>query len=374
MTKTTIPISKPHLEKDEINNVLKCIKSGWISYAGKYVQEFEKTFTNYLGGGFSVAVSNGTAAIELALRTFKIGYGDEVIIPNFTFAATINAVINSGAKPVLADVEKSTWTIDIHEIKKKITKKTKAIIAVHIYGQPAKIDEIKKIAKKHKVKIIEDSAEALGATYKGRKIGIKSDCATFSFFANKTITTGEGGMLVFKNKKASELAKLLRNQGQSLKKQFWHDNAGFNFRMTNIQAALGVAQMKKINKFISKRKMIFKFYNDKLKKSDKIKFLPSNSWSENSYWYYTILINNIGKFQRNRLIKTLKSYGIETRPCFYPLNTMEPYKKYAQGTYKVSYNIGQNAITLPTFYSLEKKQQSYIVKILLKILKKYENK
>ena len=164
MTKITIPISKPHLEKDEKNNVLKCLNSGWISSAGKYVQEFEKSFVNYLGKGFGVAVSNGTVAIELALRTFKIGYGDEVIIPNFTYAATINAVINSGAKPVLVDIEKSTWTIDINEIKKKISKKTKAIIPVHVYGQPAKIDEIKSIATKNKIKVIEDCAEALGAT------------------------------------------------------------------------------------------------------------------------------------------------------------------------------------------------------------------
>ena len=370
MAKFTIPISKPYLGKEEKSNVIKCLNSGWISSSGKYVKEFEKSFIGYLGKGFGVAVSNGTVAIELALRAFKIGYGDEVIIPNFTYAATINAVINSGAKPILIDIEESTWTMDINEIKKNISKKTKAIIPVHVYGQPAKIDEIKNIAKKNKITVIEDCAEALGATYKNKKIGINSDCATFSFFGNKIITTGEGGMLVFKKKKKADFARLLRNQGQSIKKSFWHTSAGFNFRMTNIQAAIGVAQMKSINKFIIQRKKIFQFYNEKLENYKKISFLSSNLWSENSYWYYTIIIKNIGQLRRNKLIKILKKYGIESRPGFYPLNTMKPYKKYSQKKYKVSHYIGNNSITLPTYYSLKKNQQNYIIKILLKVIKK----
>ena len=371
--KKIIPISKPEIGEKEKKNVLKCLKSGWISGAipyGGYIAKFEKSFTNYLGGGYAVAVSNGTVAIQLALKTFGIGQGDEVIVPDITFAATINAVINSGITPVLVDIERDTWTIDSEEIKKAITKRTKAIIPVHLYGQPAKIDEIKKIAKKYKIKVIEDCAESLGATYKGRKVGLDSDCSTFSFFTNKLVTTGEGGMLVFKNYKIANYAKLLRNQGRIYNKPFWHDYSGFNFKMTNIQAAIGLAQMSKIKKFLSRRKKIFKFYNNLFKKNGKIYFLPSNNWSENSYWYYTVLIDGIDKNHKEKLMKRMKIAGIETRPGFYPLHSMKPYAKYGGKSYNISNYFAKNSISLPIFSSLKKTEQEYIAKIFLKEIKK----
>jgi perosamine synthetase len=367
--KKIIPISKPEIGKKEVSNVLRCLKSGWISGSGGwYVEKFEKSFTNYLEGGSGVAVSSGTVAIQLALKTLGIGKGDEVIVPNITFAATINAVINSGVTPVLVDIEKETWTIDLNQIKKAISKKTKAIMPVHVYGQPAKIDEIKKIAKKYKIKVIEDCAESLGATYKGRKVGLDGDCSIFSFFTNKLVTTGEGGMLVFKDPKKANYAKLLRNQGRVFNKPFWHKYAGFNFKMTNIQAAIGLAQMSKINKFLKKRKKIFNVYNKLLKKNEIINFLPSNAWSENSYWYYTIFIKGVEKNRKEILMKRLKKFGIETRPGFYPLHSMKPYIKYAKYNYKVSDYFSKNSISLPTFYLLKEAEQIYIVKTLLKAL------
>ena len=193
-------LSQPLLGKEELKNLNECVKSNWISSTGKFVKEFENKFSKYLGGGYSVAVSNGTTAIELALSTLGIKKNDEVIVPNFTFAATINAVLHLGAKPILVDCENDTWTIDLKKVSKLITKKTKAIIPVHIYGQPAKIDEIIKLAKQKKIFVIEDCAEALGSTYKKRKVGLDGHCTTFSFFPNKLITTGEGGMVVFKSR------------------------------------------------------------------------------------------------------------------------------------------------------------------------------
>ena len=364
------PLSEPEIGKEELKNVSYCIKSNWISSNGKFVKEFEKKFANYLGGGHAVAVSNGTTAIELALASVGIKKNDEVILPNFTFAGTINAVLNIGAKPVLVDCEKNTWTIDLNKVSRVINKKTKALLPVHIYGQPSKIDEIIDFAKRKKLKVVEDCAEALGATYKNRKVGLDGDCTTFSFFPNKLITTGEGGMVVFKSQKNASKARQLLNQGRSNKKKYWHEYAGFNFRMTNLQAAVGVAQLKKINFFLKKRKEIFKIYDKFFEKHNFIGLLPKNKWSTNSYWIYHILIKNIGERKRDKLIKLLTNDGIETRPGFYPLHSMRPFSKFGKGTYPVSSKIGVNSISIPTSLKLTKKKQKYIyLKIVEKIKK-----
>lgn len=368
-----IPVLSPQISIKERSNVLDCINSGWISSAGSYVEKFEKNFSNYLGGGYSLTVSNGTTAIELALRALGIGKGDEVLLPNFTFAATINAVINSKATPKLIDIDSETWTIDLNQIKKSITNRTKAIIPVHIYGQSAHSDEIRKIAKKFKLFIIEDCAEALGGFYKKRLIGREGDASTFSFYPNKLITTGEGGMVVFKDKKTYLKAKQLRNQGRSTSKMFWHDFAGFNFRMTNIQAAIGVAQLDRINTFLKLRKKVFKIYDSLFEKHDDIKLLPKNKWSKNSLWLYTILITSLNEVKRDLLIKKLAKLGIETRPGFYPLNTMDAYKKFAKGRYPNTNKISFISISLPSSASLKKHDISYIYKNVISVKKKLVN-
>ena len=370
MKKIKYFLAESILGKEELINLTKCIKSNWISSTGKFVPEFEKKFSKYIGGGHAVAVSNGTTAIELALATLGIKRGDEVILPNFTFAATINAVLNVGAKPVLVDCDKETWTLDLKKVLKVINKKTKAIIPVHIYGQPAKIDEIVKISKKYKIFIIEDSAEALGSTYKNRKIGLDGHCSTFSFFPNKLITTGEGGMVVFKKLKDSLKARILLNQGRSPKKNYWHILAGFNFRMTNLQAAVGVAQLKKINIFLNKRKKIFKNYDLLFRDSKFINLLPKNTWSTNSCWIYTILIKNIGESKRDKLMKILNSKGIETRPGFYPLNSMKPYAKFGKGSFQNSKSIGLNSISIPTSIKLSPYDQKFIFNQIVSSVKK----
>ena len=328
------------------------------------LMNLKKKFEKYLGGGHAVALSNGTTALEIALTALGIKKGDEVILPNFTFGGTINAILNNGATPVIADVSLKNWTLDLKNLKKKYTKKTKAIMPVHIYGQPYEIIKIKKFAKEKKLIIIDDCAEAIGGKYKGNIVGLENDCSCFSFFANKTITTGEGGMAVFKDKKFAAKARVLINQGLSSKKKYYHEFAGSNFRMTNMQASIGVAQLNVIKKLLSIRKNVFKIYDNGFKNINYLKLLPKNKWSENSYWLYTVLIKNVGEKKRDRIIINLKKVGIECRPGFYSLNRMNPFKKYSKGKYTNSNYLSANTISLPTT-DLSKEEQKYIIRMFL---------
>jgi len=363
-----IPIAKPVLEKEDFFNAIKALKSGWISSRGIYIKKFEKEFKKYLGGGIPIAVSNGTVALELAIKSLGIKFGDEVIVPNFTFAATINAVINCGAKPIIVDVEKDIWTIDPNKIEKVITKKTKAVVLVHIYGQACRIDEIKKIAKKYRIFVIEDCAESIGATYKNRMVGLDGDFSCFSFYANKTITTGEGGMVLVKSKKFAKKAEIIKNHGMSKKQRYYHTCVGSNYRMTNIQAAIGLAQIKKIKKLLNLRKKIFLIYNNLLSNSlfEKIKH---NNWSENSYWLYYVVIKK--KVNIKKIINNLKKQGIEAIPTFYPLNLMKPYSKYAKGKFPYSQHIGLRGICLPSS-GISLNNQKFIVNKLTKEVLKFK--
>ena len=363
------PILEPIIDEKELFNVTDAVKSGWISSKGAYLSKFEKLFSSYLGGGYPVAVTSGTTALQIALVALGVKRGDEVIVPNFTFGASINSIINCGATPVIAEVEKETWTIDTSKLNQYISPLTKAIMPVHIYGQPCKIDEIKKIAKKNDLFLVEDCAEAIGAKYKDRLVGTDGDCSCFSFFANKTITTGEGGMAVFKDPEIAKKAKILINHGLSNQTRYYHEHAGYNFRMTNMQAAIGVAQMEKIEILLKKRKDIFFNYDELLKDKKFITLLPNNDWSENSYWLYTIVINGIKRSERDKLLNSMQNNGIECRPGFYALNLMEPYKSYAKGNYDISNQLSDTTLSLPTT-SVDKDEQKYIVNTLISEIKK----
>lgn len=366
-----ISILEPDIGEQEISNVLECVTSGWISSQGRFIREFEQDFSNYLGGGFAIAVANGTVALQLGLTSLGIGQGDEVIVPNFTFGASINAIIHAGATPVLADVDVETWTLDLEELCKLITPRTKAIMPVHLYGQPARIDEINAIASKNGIFVIEDCAEALGATYKNRRVGLDGDCACFSFFANKTITTGEGGMVVFKDVELAERARILRDHGMSPQKRYWHDYPGFNFRMTNMQAAVGVAQMSRIEEFLARRKMVFQTYDSLLLGREDISLLPKNNWSENSYWLYTLILNGYEKGTRDQLITNLGYRGIDARPGFYPMHLMNPYREFGRGTYPVTSYLSANSISLPSSPGLPNEDIHHITDIFIDELKKF---
>ena len=286
-------------------------------------------------------------------------------MPNFTFGASVNAIVHAGAVPVLADVDRETWTIDLAEIERLITPRTKAVMPVHIYGQPARIDEIKALADARGLLVIEDCAEALGATYKGRRVGLDGDCACFSFFANKSITTGEGGMVVFRDPEVAQRARILRDHGMSPKKRYWHEYAGFNFRMTNMQAAIGVAQMGRIEELLARKKQIFQSYDAALKDVSSLNLLPANDWSENAYWLYTLILTDHEAGARDRLIANLGYRGIDARPGFYPMHEMDPYSDYGHGDYPVSSYLSENSISLPSSFGLANDEISHITEILI---------
>ena len=352
-----IPIAKPFLQKQEVEYVLDCLNDGWISSKGKYINKFENAFAEYIGCKYAVAVMNGTAALHLALESLGIGKNDEVIIPSLTFIATANAVTYTGAKPVFADSEKDTWNIDPLSVERLITPRTKAIIPVHLYGQPCRMEELQEIASKNKLYIIEDAAEAHGAKYKGIHVGSIGDVGCFSFFGNKIITTGEGGMLVTNNEKIFEKAKILRDHGMDPNKRYWHPYIGYNYRMTNLQAAIGLAQMEKINMIIDRKISIAKLYRKKLENYKNFSISPHNNWSTNVYWMFSILINDNGildDIQRDNFMDFMQKQKIETRPFFYPIHQMPPY--FSNLSLPVCEKISSNGINLPSYTEISDKE------------------
>ncbi|CAM9913568.1 unnamed protein product, partial [Chrysoparadoxa australica] len=308
-----IPIMKPSLSGNELEYVTDCVKSEWISSQGKYVTKFEQLTSEYINADYVLAVSNGTVALHLALVSFGIGKGDEVIVPDMTFAASVNAVLHANATPVLVDVDRSTFNISVEAIRAAITKNTKAIMPVHLYGNPCDMDEINKIAKEHNLIVIEDAAEAFGSIYKGEKVGALSDASIFSFYGNKTITTGEGGILVFKDKDVYEKAAVLRDHGMQKDNRYWHNYVGYNYRMTNLQAAIGVAQMERIEQIIEGKIKIANQYKKGLSNIEEISIpVVDSENSVNTYWLFTFLLDN--KIERADFIEYLRIKNIETRP------------------------------------------------------------
>jgi len=348
-----IPVLEPLLAGNELEYITECIDTNWISSQGAFVRTFEKQLSDLCNVSYSLAVCNGTAALHLALLALDIGQGDEVIVPDFTFAASVNAIIHAGATPVLVDVLPDTWTIDPICIKKAITIKTKAIMPVHIYGHPCHMDEINKIAEEHNLKVIEDCAEALGSCYKGKPVGSFGDASTFSFFGNKVITTGEGGMVLFKEEKYYNKAFILRDHGMKKDLRYWHEVIGYNYRMTNLQAALGVAQMEQFEKFYKMRERNTFIYNDNLNVSNLFHIQKLAEWAKSSNWLYTVLLDDSLPFNRDELIVKLQKNGIETRPTFFSMHMMPIYKKYKnKSTYLISEKISKTGISLPSSTNL----------------------
>jgi len=352
-----IPISQPSITEMEINYVNNAIKSGWVSSLGKYINEFEKKFAEFCNTKYALSTCNGTAALHLALIALGIKEGDEVIIPDLTFIATANAVKYTGAKVVTVDIEEDTLCIDPEKIKKSITSKTKAIIPVHLYGHPANMKEINKIAKKYNLYIIEDAAEAHGAEIDKQKVGSFGDIGIFSFYGNKIITSGEGGMITTNNKELYEKMKYLRDHAMSKEKRYWHTEIGYNYRMTNLQAALGLAQLNRIHELINKKIEIFEMYKYYLEDIPNIKLNFQKEGYKNVYWMVCLEILNYDEKKRDNLIKKLKEKGIDSRPFFYPISDMPMYEKaYTPITHKVY----QRGINLPSYFDLKDREIKYI--------------
>ncbi|KTD24324.1 pyridoxal phosphate-dependent enzyme [Legionella lansingensis] len=343
-----IPISKPIISNREIQFVTDAVSSGWVSSLGPYLERFEREFAEYCGVKHCVSTSNGTVAIHLALKALGIGSGDEVIIPDLTFAATANAVILAGAKPVIVDVRNSDWCIDPVLVRQNITARTKAIIPVHLYGHPCAMKELWVIAKEYDLKIIEDAAEAHGAEYQGRRVGGLGDCATFSFYGNKIITTGEGGCITTNSDTVAERARLLRDHGMSKQRRYWHTEVGYNYRMTNLQAALGVAQLERINDFMRERDRILQTYRHYLTPHG-FMLNPQMEGTKPVNWLTSALLPRANRDERDKLLNQLKEQGVETRPFFYPMTSMPIYEGKVN---PVSEDLSARGFNLPTFPEL----------------------
>jgi len=352
--KYRIPVAEPEIGEEELQNIIEAVKSGWVSSKGPFIEEFERKFSSYIGVKHGVSTSNGTTALHLALTALEIEPRDEVLVPTLTFAAVANVVLYTRAKTVFVDSHPDYWCIDSTKIEEKITKRTKAIIPVHLYGHPCEMDPIMKLAKDYNIYVIEDCAEAHGAEYKDRKVGSFGDVACFSFYGNKIITTGEGGMCLTNDEDLAQKMRVLRDHGMKPEKRYWHEVIGFNYRMTNLQAALGVAQLRKIDKFIERKREVAKLYNLLLKDVKGVTLHPEISWAKNVYWLYSILIdNNSYGINRDELIDKLAENGIETRPFFYPMHVMSPYKKYASNCrFPVAEKISSSGINLPSSVKL----------------------
>ncbi len=361
-----IPVAEPYFVGNEKKYVNEAIDSGWVSSIGEFIGRFEKGFADYCGVKHASSCCNGTAALHLALKAYNIKEGDEVIVPDFTFVATAAAVKYCNAKPIPVDVEEKTWNLNPDKIEEKITSNTKAIIPVHIYGCPAKMDEINEIAEKHSLKVIEDAAESHGAEYKKKKTGSLGDCGTFSFYGNKNITTGEGGIITSNDSEFIERINFLKDNAMNKEKRYWHNEIGYNYRMTNIQAAFGLAQLEGLDKINQIKRNNAKLYSEKLSEigNFQLPFEPDNC--KNIFWLYTLLLEKKTKVKRDKLIKKLKQRGIETRNTFYPISQMQPYK--SEESFPVSFGISERGISLPSSAKISEKEIDYVCESIKEIL------
>ena len=370
-----IPVNVPKVFKEEKIFVKDCLDTNWISSEGSYVKKFESEFANYNNRKFGIAVSSGTAALEIALKALNLKTKDEVIIPTFSIISTALCVIKLGLKPILVDSDLSDWNMLVNQVLKKINKRTKAIIITHIYGFPVDMSRILRIAKKKNIKIIEDSAEMIGQKYKNRMCGSFGDASTFSFYANKHITTGEGGMILTNDKKFYKKCMSLRNLCFGLKtNRFNHDDIGWNYRLTNVQAAIGCGQLKNISWIINRKREIGKRYTKLLKKNTKIYIQPlNNNFSKNIYWVFGILIKPNTKIKRNYVMEKLLQNKIQTRPFFYPMHKQAIFKKMKifnkNEKYPNSEYLCKNGFYLPSGVGIKNFEIDYICRILNNIFK-----
>jgi perosamine synthetase len=362
-----IPVCEPTLKGNELKYISETVKTGWISSAGGFIKRFEEQFAKFCEVKHGISCSNGTTALHLAIESMEIGHGDEIITPTFSMAASSNSILYAGAKPVFIDSELDTWNMDVNRIEEKITSKTKAIMVVHTYGHPVDMDKVNEIAKKHNLLVIEDAAEAHGALYKGKKIGSLSDIACFSFYANKIITTGEGGMVVTNNEKFADRARKLRNHffGEP---RFLHQEVGYNYRLTNMQAAIGLAQIEKIEELVNARRSNAHYYNYLLKNVKGVTLPPEKYWAKNVYWMYGILIEENFGISMSKLRKKLAEKGIGTRAFFIGMHKQPAYEKNVGKDYfpdktecPVAEELEKKGLYLPSSSHLTKEQIEFIV-------------
>ncbi|MDD2465958.1 MAG: DegT/DnrJ/EryC1/StrS family aminotransferase [Desulfobulbus sp.] len=367
-----IPVNKPLLDGNEREYLLECIESGWISSEGPFVKKFEEKFANLVGRRHAIAVTNGTAALDAAIEALGIGPGDEVIMPTFTIISCIGQLMRVGAKPVLVDSDPLTWNMDVNQIEAKITPRTKAIMAVHIYGLPVDMAPLLDIAHRHGLKVLEDAAQMHGQTYKGRPCGSFGDISTFSFYPNKHITTGEGGMIVTNVDRLAEDCQSLRNLCFQSSRRFVHERLGWNLRMTNMQAALGLAQLERLDEFVGRKRAIGFRYNNLLQNMEGVQRpLSCTEYAENIYWVYGLVLDNALDMDAEEAIRRLATKGVGCRPFFWPMHEQPVLQRMGlfQGErYPVAERLARRGFYLPSGLALTPDQQTRVAEAIEEVL------
>lgn len=363
-----IPISQPRISQREIDYVTDAVRSGWVSSLGAYVDRFEEGFAGFCGTKHAVSVGNGTVGLHLALKVLGIGPGDEVIVPDLTFVATANAVVTAGATPVMVDVRRDTYCIDPQAIAAAITPKTRAIIPVHLYGHPADMPAIMALARQHGLFVIEDAAEAHGASIAGKPVGSFGDCGVFSFYGNKIITSGEGGMITTNSTDFYHRARYLRDHAMSKEVRYWHTEVGYNYRITNIQAALGLAQLEQIDDFNRKRMELLASYRSKLQ-ADGIECNPCVD-AKPVNWISCVVVEGLGRAARDKATVMLRERGIDTRPFFFPMSMFPMYADAGNGRSRnpMAHRLSESGFNLPTFVDMTKEQVAEVCSAFLDVL------
>ena len=373
-----IPVNEPLIGRKELQYITDCVKSGWISSKGKYIKSFEEKFSKFCGVRYGISTTSGTTALHLALSCLDIKKGDEVIMPTFTMIATAYAVLYLGAKPIFIDSEDRTWNMDVSRIEEAVNSRTRVLLPVHIYGHPVEMDTIINLSKKHGLFIVEDAAEAHGARYKNRRCGSMGDINCFSFYANKIITTGEGGMVVTDNRKLAERARLLKDLSHSPGQRFLHTALAYNYRMTNMQAAIGLAQTEKVNKLIEKKRRIARLYHDNLKDIEGLKLPLEEKWAKSVHWMYSILVEKAFGLKRDEFKAELLKEGIETRSFFIPMHRQPVIQKMGligkKRRYPISDYISDHGLYLPTGLALKDKDVLFVCEAIRKMQKRHASR
>ena len=356
----SIGVSAPYLGGNEMKYVADCIANGWISSQGKYVGQFEQMLADFCGVRHAISTSSGTGALHLALAALGVGRGDEVIVPNVTFGASANTVLACGATPVFIDIDPHNWTMDINALEAGLTEHTRAIMPVHLYGHPCQMNAIKAFAEEHSLFVVEDCAEALGATYVGQRVGSFGHTGCFSFFPNKIVTTGEGGAVVTDDDDLADRLRILRSHGMDPKRRYWHLVPGFNYRMTNLQAAVGVAQMERVDDFLEERRHIRARYEEQLSNLPGILFQKEEDWAESVCWLFTITIDKRKcNIDRSIVIEKLTRSGVDTRTVFPPLS-IQPAFQGRPGHYPNSSIFSEQGLSLPTRNGFSDEEIDYV--------------
>lgn len=369
----TIPVNEPRLDGNEKKYLNECIETGWISSEGPFVKQFEQQFAARVGRKYGIAVSNGSAALDAAVAALEIGKEDEVILPTFTIISCAAAIVRAGAVPVLVDCHPHTWNMNVDQIEAKITPRTKAIMVVHIYGLPVDIEPVLNLAEKYGVQIIEDAAEMHGQTYKARPCGGFGTLSTFSFYPNKHITTGEGGMIVTDDEQLAERCYSLRNLCFQPQNRFVHEELGWNFRLSNLQAALGVAQLERLDEFVERKRHIGQLYTKLLSDIPGLQLpLPQTNYATNIYWVYGIVLNDDLPFDAKEAMRRLGEHKIGTRPFFWPMHEQPVFQKmglFKEEVYPVAERIARRGFYLPSGLALIEEQVKRVVQAVVEVLK-----